>query len=310
MSVLIHDSFVEGIKDCLIQLGYDVPNWQISGVLGIGTRFSLAMNVRTGKEIGHPSSNYIWDLISVAENCFAEFGIEWTLFIGSAYSGQARKTAARSSRTISSNVHLISPNTTMIIPSPVVYALPNGKWVSSTSSFELNVSDYLKMPFGPVFLHISGYHQQELKFPSSTLGYLEKTLERGEEPMESVGMGDYSCVSGWKAFARWMQSYSLPLRDIKHPHLDNLLDLLRIRRTHFVKYLTFLLDHLTDAKETELISELRTVYDEQVKYINTLHSQNTNFVAVKTLYFIEQRTLPVYKAIGIYLKERENRNLH
>ena len=39
------------------------------------------MNVRTNKEIGHPSGEYCWDIVGVFMNCFEDTGITAKMYV-------------------------------------------------------------------------------------------------------------------------------------------------------------------------------------------------------------------------------------
>ncbi len=302
---IVSDSLVDSIKKSINHLGVDYPSWFISGATGLGARFSLAMNVKTGKEIGHPSSNFIWDIISTSENCFSEIGIDWQLYLGHLHSNRARTTSAQASRKLSSRVTLFDEIDDLELNGPLVVAYPNGEWrYLQTNSDKIEINEN-ELPFGYVVLQINKVVEDIdiFHFPKSTLQYLINTLERGEEPMEIIGKGNYSAVSGWKAFARWMQAYSLPIEGIKHPYLDKIIQLLHFRRSEISSYWSVLSNNLSKQKEKEFASNLSKVYQKVARKFNEIDYGKSNTYSIsKEIYYLEQETLPIYKNINSYLK--------
>lgn len=300
------DSLVVGIQKALKKINISYPSWLISGSTGMGARFSLAMNVKSGREIGHPSSNYIWDIISTSENCFQELGINWQLFIDQAYDNRARATAAQQQNRISHHITYVESLDQIEGNIPILYADPSGEWLyseSKPSNLELN---HDLMPFGVVAFQIKSIIQDHdpYHFPSSTLSYLIRTLERGEEPMEIEGLGHYSVVSGWKAFARWMQAYSMPIKGIKHSYLKNVINLLAVRRNDNTKYWFELSNSLENKIESDFASELYSVYAKiSEKITNTISADIIKYQDIKEIYYIEQESLSVYKRIKSFLKD-------
>lgn len=260
----------------------------------MGARITFSMNVKTNVEIGHPTSSFIWDIITTAENCFTF--MKWKLYVGEGYKGKARSTAAQTERTITENIHII--NEPMVVNGPVIYAKPDGFWEYSEDKIVLK--DCEEMPFGPVAIQVQDFEDISLSFPVDMLSYLIATIERGEEPLEAVGRGNYSAVSGWKAYARWMQSYSIPLRNIIHPYQEILVYILYERRYNFVIYLQELAKVLLDT-EKEMIEELFTKYrDTLQKIINVCLSPS--YSNIRDVYFLEQMILPTLKEIRNHIK--------
>ena len=279
--------------------GYDYPSWLVMGSLGIGARFTMSMNVKTNVEIGHPSSSYIWDIVSTAVSCFDM--LQWRLYVGPGYAGSARSTAAQSERDVPENVEVIIGSVN--IKGPVVYAQIDGSWIYSEEEVSIEASD--KMPFGTVALQITGINEFELSFPNRMLQYLIATLERGEEPMETIGTGNYSAVSGWKAYARWMQSYSIPLRKIIHPYQQKLIKILYERRVQFTFYL-FKLSEMLNNLEKELILDLAKYYSGVLEPLKSIIDNNEiSYTKIREIYFNEQMTLPTYKLIRNYIKQKQ-----
>ncbi len=258
------------------------------------------MNVRSNTEIGHPSSNYIWDIVSTAQNCFTFF--DWILYVGEGYVGSARGTAAQSDRQIPANVEVIDKDITL--SGPLIYATSSGDWIYCED--ELNIIFDGNMPFGPVILQISGFRDVVLEFPKSMFSYLINTLERGEEPMETIGKGNYSAVSGWKAYARWMQSYSIPIRNIKHVYQKELAQIIYERRLFFTYYLTKLSEKL-DGEERDMVTELSNRYNAVIEPLSRIIDE-PDMRKIREVYFLEQMTLPTYKALRNYMKRRIRKN--
>ena len=278
------------------------------------------MNTKTGKEIGHPSGHYSWDIVGVVEHCFPDCGIESTLYIGPGYATRARSTAAQSERELPENVMLL-PDFSLdpsleLQSSNLIYPDQNGVWHHTSSLSSIDV-DWSVFPFGPILIEIHGFTYKS-GFPASTLQYLINTLERGEEPMEIRGRNNYSTVSGWKAFARWMQSYAIPLPDVQHQQLNYQANLLVERRFHFIEFLMELLPDLNE-KETELIAGLQSKYEQA--FITLIEEMTENSIDsfdrfdwetlvikksftlgnIRSCYFAEQKTLTYYKKLSTYL---------
>ncbi|MCE7733359.1 MAG: hypothetical protein GPJ54_00680 [Candidatus Heimdallarchaeota archaeon] len=299
------DSLVVGIQKALEHINVNYPSWLISGSIGVGARFSLAMNVKSGREIGHPSSNYIWDIISTSENCFHELGIDWQLFINQAYDNRARATAASQQNSISDHIRFIETLEQLQGDIPIIYADPSGEWIYSESKPSNSELKQELMPFGVVAFQIKNIIQNHnlYHFPTSTLSYLIRTLERGEEPMEIEGHGHYSVVSGWKAFARWMQAYSIPIKGIKHNYLNNVIRLLAVRRNENARYWYELSNRLDKKIESDFAFQLYSVYSKiSDKITNTISADIIKYPDIKEIYYTEQESLPVYKQIKSYLK--------
>jgi len=259
------------------------------------------MNTKTGKEIGHPSGHYSWDIVGVAEHCFATSGIAATIYVGPGYVTRARSTAAQANRETGKNIiQLDSYEFDQEVTGHLLYADADGTWKYTTTSKEIDV-DWDQLPFGPVVLHIHSITRQQ-GFPAQTLRYLVDTLERGEEPMEIRGRNNYSTVSGWKAFARWMQSYAVPLPNVQHPHLQQIPDLLLERRTHFLTFLQELCDsELLDNQQQPLIEGLHGKYAQVVNTFEKHLHGDISLTDVRTCYFAEQKTLTYYKKLDTYL---------
>ncbi len=284
------DTFVIGIERISAQLGVKLPLWRIYGETGMGARLTIAMNVRSGREIGHPSSNYSWDIVSVAEHCFESLGIQWQLYVNSKYANPAKRTAAQSSRFFSENVHVIDENKPPELKGHILHPHSDGNWIY-TNQYVPNNND---LPFGDVALLITGITPTNIEFPVNTLKYLFNTLERGEEPMEFPGKGHYAPVSGWKAYARWMQSYVIPLKGIQHPFINNIALLTLERRIANAYYWNKLSNILSDELEIKIATELARRYFDVVRPLQKVVEQNT-YEWVKEAYFTEQKTLPTYK---------------
>ncbi|MHA2031204.1 MAG: hypothetical protein ACW99Q_17625 [Candidatus Kariarchaeaceae archaeon] len=298
------DSLVIGIQKAINNFGVNFPTWYISGATGLSARFSLSMNVKTGREIGHPSSNYIWDIISTAENCFNEIGINWELYINKSYYNRARRTSAQSSTLLSEKIQFVKNFENLDDEGKLIFAHPSGVWKYQDDNFSNIKFDIDELPFGVVGIKIKGVKPDidYNRFPSNTLKYLIKTLERGEEPMEISGKGNYSAVSGWKAFARWMQAYSMPLEGVKHEFLDEVINLLKIRRIENGLYWLNLSNSLDNKIEKEFAHKLHEIYSVVgLKLTDITSKHEIEYKDIKEVYFNEQETLPIYKKIKSYL---------
>lgn len=280
-----------------------MPSWFIYGATGYGSRITVAMNVNNGKEIGHPCSNYVWDIVSFAENCFQAIGLQYKLYLGEGYNNTARYTSAQSNRFFSEAVEIIDNfEDELIVNGPFIFANPDGNWYYSNITNEPISNNYQSMPFGPIIVSIHGIKKKKFEFPKSSLNYLINTLERGEEPMEIAGKGGYSAVSGWKAFARWMQAYSIPGKGLRHENLKNLSILLLERRRCFVKYWEELSKKLKIEKEIIFANKLSAGYRKVIPFIEKLISEGDSLRLIREFYFAEQKILPIYKSIHNYLK--------
>ena len=272
--------------------------WRIYGETGLGARITLSMNIKRGNDIGHPSSVYIWDLINTAENCFGF--LDWRLILGEGYHTSARTTAAQSSRKLSERIILVSDDE-FRGRGPAIVAHPDGYFKYYEQEFLIEKEIIDKMPFGPVILYIDGVMETEINFPRSILGYLIKTFERGEEPMETRGKNNYSAVSGWKAYARWMQSFTIPLPNMQHQFLDKFVLLIDERRRYFSYYWYRLSDILDNEMEKEFALALARRYFDIIAPLSKMVDLRATYDLVKEAYFIEQKALPTYKRIKLYL---------
>lgn len=256
------------------------------------------MNVKRGNEIGHPSSVYIWDLINTAESCF-EF-LDWRLCLGEAYHTSARTTAAQSSRELSDRITLVSDDEFSGM-GPAIVANPGGYWEYYEQEFLIDKITIEQMPFGPVILYIDGIKENLVKFPRSMLRYLINTFERGEEAMETMGKNSYSAVSGWKAYARWMQSFTIPIPDMQHVFLKTLLQIVEERRRFFSYYWYKLSEKLDNELEREFALALASRYFDTLSPLSKMVELEPTYNLVKEAYFMEQKALPTYKRIKLYL---------
>lgn len=296
-----YDSFSKSILRCCKFFGVTATYSDLLGIIGIGARFTLAMNVKTGKEIGHPSSTYCWDIISVVQKSFHAFGIDWKIYSSLGYVG-ARTTAAKLDRSVAENVMILDTSSEFLsIRGPVIFPSADGQWHFRSDGLEALENNLEQMPFGMIVIQISMITNHSTKFPYKAMNYIINTIERGEEPMEITGFGNYSAVSGWKAFARWMQTYSVPLRGVRHPYLDNLVDLLLERRFYYAKYWQNLVQNLDSKSEREFSERLGVCYDEVVVILTKIKSEGEDYSIVKQLYFTEQKTQPVLKELKNYM---------
>ncbi|MHA2501855.1 MAG: hypothetical protein ACXAE3_03210 [Candidatus Kariarchaeaceae archaeon] len=292
----LRDSFVQQLYHIFSERQIEVHPRYLYGRLGMGARFTLAMNTRTTREIGHPSSHYIWDIVGVIEHCFPDAGLEVTAYVGEGYASRARDTAAQTSREIPPNVQIV--NELPDLEGDIVYVDGSGVWKYTTSSNSIDV-DLSELPFGPVVLVIGQITVQH-ELPKNTLSYLIDTLERGEAPMEIRGTGDYSAVSGWKAFARWMQSFSIPLQGVQHDHLETFPALLLERRGYFAEF-------LEEIAENQSIRFQEVLADLAIRYraVQQALEDDSKYTLerVRELYFIEQKTLTSYKKLANLLRD-------
>ncbi|MDH5401529.1 MAG: hypothetical protein OEY49_03470 [Candidatus Heimdallarchaeota archaeon] len=291
------DSFIQSLSTAINKFDETYPIWYFIGASGYGTRISLSMNVKTGKEIGHPTSNYIWDIVNFFHYCVPETGISAKLYIGMGYQTSSRHTAAKGSNLSNSTISFLEYGEFPNIQDKLIYVDHNGNWKYDDHFREIEIETY---PFGPIFIEIQAVHKMKYQFPSTTLKYLCDTLERGEEPMEVAGKGSYSCVSGWKAYARWMQSFQIPLIGIQHEYLNFIPIMILERRKAFILYLSELINHL-DGDEFNLISQLHQKYQNLLPLLDQLLSAKPTIETVRQLYYTEQKTLSVYKKIANYI---------
>lgn len=302
---ILNDSFISQITKTASSFNSSITPSYFFGRLAHGSRISIAMNVRTNKEIGHPSGEYCWDIVGVFMNCFEDAGINAKMYVGSGYFSRARKTAAQSKRSLSNTIKIIDdPKDVLKIKNQgkLIYPNQNGKWLTVNNPKEIDFN-WDDLPFGPVIIDFIDFEKQ-ITFPKNTFQYIIDTIERGEEPMEIRGHNDYSTISGWKAFARWMHSFAFNQSLSQHDFLSSLPNRLIERRHHFILFLEELLslNSLNDI-ETELISKLKEKYELILnEFKNELHGK-IELNNIKTIYFIEQKSLTIYKKISHYLSQ-------
>lgn len=295
-----YDTFISQLYNITQARGLDITPEYLFGRTGMGARFSLAMNTKTAREIGHPSSHYIWDIVGVIEHCFGDSGIEVTAYVGPGYVTRARETAAQTSRSLPVNVLELPDYTVESVPElkgDILYAHDDGSWRHATRNSDIIVNSE-NLPFGPVVLYI-GEIKPQTHFPDKTFQYLIDTIERGEAPMEIRGHGNYSTVSGWKAYARWMQSYSVPLKGVQHDHLQSFHKLLKERRFFFSKFLEELAQELPTTLQT-MILDLKFRYEAVSTELDKTDTPNLS--DIRSIYFTEQKTQVVYKKLMNFLK--------
>ncbi len=302
---ILNDSFISQITKTASSFNPSISPAYFFGRLAHGSRISIAMNVRTNKEIGHPSGEYCWDIVGVFMNCFEDTGITAKMYVGSGYFSRARKTAAQSKRSLSNTIKIIDDHKDLLKiknQGKLIYPNQNGKWLTVNNPKEIDFN-WDDLPFGPVIIDFIDFEKQTT-FPKNTFQYIIDTIERGEEPMEIRGHNDYSTISGWKAFARWMHSFAFNQSLSQHDFLNTLPNRLIERRHHFILFLEELLslNSLNDI-ETELISKLKEKYELILnEFKNELHGK-IELNNIKTIYFIEQKSLTIYKKISHYLSQ-------
>ncbi len=263
---------------------------------------------------------------------FPEMGIGYDLFIGEQRYSRGHKTAANAKYQIDwTHVHLIpQPETLTTILQDInndsaLVAMPDGtykiisekktKYTISKDLIIESIPDLIKMPLGPIVLRINSMNaSNQSDLPWKTLLYWGWTFERGEEPTEIVGNGGFSTVSGWKAYARWMQSYLFDNEKALHPFIKTIPYLLLDRKQTSIEYWRFLADHLEIEMSATIASRFRDIAADSIPLIEALINEyeegadhRTIREKVSACYFNDQRTLGVFNLCRKHYNDLQHR---
>jgi len=267
-------------------------------------RVTLAMNLKRQTELGHPSADSLWDYNGMIANCFSDLGIKVRLYQSSKRNTLARRTKARGSRDFYKDIVLFEDmrNPLDLKDKTGLITHPDGYFtqMSQIDSFEI----YDILPLGPIALEILEIEPKH-NIPWDSLMYWGWTFERGEEPTEVIGKGGYSAVSGWKAYARWMQGYLLkPKKKGIHPYLKTLPSILFDRVNSASPYLEKIIE---EESKVPLRENFEAFYEviQKVKPLLTelddLYRNNSSHSEIRkgitSVYFTFQETLPIFKSL-------------
>lgn len=309
---MTHDTLL----DCLVVATEELRNPKSRSFLAVATghwlRISLAMNIRTNDQIGHPYGELGWDYFAL-QQAFTNAGLESTLVVATERNNLAKQTAAHDAQ-IQANVVLAESFTefvNLLTGGVVIIGQPSGEYaILSTTALRcptvssLSAELYEKLPLGYAAFVVHAVHDVPDELPWDTLHYLAWTFERGEEPTEVAGKGHYSTVSGWKAYARWMQAYMLDNPKALHQWIAQLPYVLRDRRASALPYWKT----LAQVSQFDRAKELALLFVQQItNYLQTIDaliqkyehdvSYSEKRKLVTQCYFADQQTLPIFKQI-------------
>ncbi len=282
-------------------------------------RISLALQLPRQSNIGHPSGETSWDFLGIVNATFSDLGIDYDLFIGEMRFTRGHKTAANAKYDIDWNkVHLLKSGKELIdlienLPVQTsIVALPNGTYsivsdkgtdyTISKDNLKENVDMLLAIPLGPVILKINSISIPEKQtLPWNTLNYLGWTFERGEEPTEIEGLNRFSTVSGWKAYARWMQAYLFDNQKNIHPFIQKIPHLLLDRKQASLEHWKHLADTLEIETSAKIASMFHEIAQDSIPLISELisaYEEGASYQSIRKhvadCYFNDQRTLQVF----------------
>ena len=305
-------SYSDTFLDCLYEISgkysLQISRSYFAVRLGHWLRISLAFQLPKQVNIGNPISDSFWDFISFKHHCFSDAGINASLYISESRINKAspllKNILAKNNKitrfsNLSTLQHYIKKNEgygILTCNTGQFKVIKCGSKVQILSLCEQNACK-------PVFLCI---HSIKVKstIPWNSLLYWGWIFERGEEPTEIAIENSYSCVSGWKAYARWIQAYNLPANLNKfHQKLNNLSALLKDRRSVALDYLDYLIQIQKNSEIAFVLGNFKKIILELLPHLETLHnsilanySMNVQDILLKC-YFIEQKTRIEFKKI-------------
>ncbi len=299
----ITDSFLDTLTHLVGSYGIDRS--YIAFRSGHWLRISMAMNLKRQLDLGNPVGDTLWDFNGFVTNCFEDMGIQVKIYQSKIRDTSARKTQALGNRAMSSDVILFDR------PEEFVESISSaiGKVMMTTTegTFVSHLPDNLEklfdLPLGPVAIEIVDAVARH-DTPWNSLMYWGWTFERGEEPTEVEGRGGISAVSGWKAYARWMQGYLLrPKPKAIHSDIRLIPHLIKDRMSSARPYL----EKLITIEENENIREnylsFIEVIDEvipRLDHLIILYEEEAEHSALRKgiteVYFSVQKTLPIFKS--------------
>lgn len=313
------DSFLDCLEQAASILKLDLTRSYFAVRTGHWLRISLAMSVKRQEALGHPSADGFWDHIALMNKYYPDAGIDAMLYIGKKRITLAKETSAQGKRIIESEkIHILSSpegfkekinqfyhnNAILILfhKHGVYLLLHKSSNKLTLEDVNSNLTDYYSHDLGPVLIIINNMTPQE-GIPWNSLEYLSWTFERGEEPTEVTGHHGHSAVSGWKAYARWIQGYLLkPKEKSIHSELQYLPELLIDRRTSAIEYLEILAKETRHAQLSQLFTDFVDVAKRTIEELSTLHqlyqkqaSHQELRSQITKVYFTEQETLPIFK---------------
>lgn len=315
----IQDSFSACLTSLVQSFSSNITRSRILVETGHWLRVSLALQLPRQVNIGHPSGENSWDIIGLANTAFPAMGIEYELYVGEKRYSRGHKTAANAKYRINwDNIHLISnleDFTATVEKIPVhqtIVAIPDGSYkIISTRNGGKEIkgetvlehaNDLFDLPLGPILLVIKSASPPEITdLPWETLLYWGWTFERGEEPTEIEGNGGFSTVSGWKGYARWMQSYLFDNRKAINPFIKTLPYLLLDRKKTSLDHWKYLADHLEIDMSATIASKFAEIAADSIPLLEELIDAYDNDADHRTIrervaacYFNDQRTLQVF----------------
>ncbi len=310
------DSFSRGLTTVLQRYDSTITHPQMTVLSGQWLRVSMAMQLPRQINIGHPYGESGWDFLGIANAMLLPLSIDYRLYIGDLRYTRGHVTAANAKYPIDWQRIIIIQNLEELIQNidteTSIIAMPDGSYrIISTRDDDLFISkqsllsvidELIQLPLGPVILQINGLSDpipQEL--PWDTLQYCGWTFERGEEPTEIEGNQRFSTVSGWKAYARWMQSYQFDNSSAIHPFIKSIPHLLIDRRKAASEYWFTLASQLQIEQSASIAEQFGQIAEDAIPLFETLidsYKDNENHRTIRknisACYFNEQRTLHVF----------------
>ncbi len=289
-------------------------------------RVSLAYLLKRQVNLGHPYGELSWDFLGLIRNTFGDLNLSVKFISGVERNNLAKNTIAKGEREFSDKyVKYVSSKDEFIsviekmanLSEEAVIGKNDGKYYFLTNSRDSgsvsysdviqNVTEYYELPFGPIiFVPLNTKSVGVVDFPWNSIRYLSWTFERGEERTESVDKFGYTSVSGWKAYARWMNHYILPDRgkSIFHQNIRNLPSLIRDRRLTSITYWEKLAEQNQHKDLSAVISKLIKILNSSIEITNRIDLYYSNDIQdkavrqlIRELYFNEQKTLPVFNEL-------------
>ncbi|RMG37583.1 MAG: hypothetical protein D6732_06510 [Methanobacteriota archaeon] len=328
----IQDTFSQCLTTIVQKFSPSTTRSQILVETGHWLRISLALQLPRQINIGHPAGENSWDILGIVNTAFSGMGINYDLFIGERRYSRGHKTAANAKYRIDwEHAHLISHIEDLkkaiegIEDELTLVALPDGSYkvvserndahaISKDKLLE-KMNDLMEMPLGPILLQVNSISpSNHLDLPWNAILYWGWTFERGEEPTEIEGNGGFSTVSGWKAYARWMQSYLFDNRKAIHPFIETIPYLLLDRKKTSIEYWAYLAEKHEIEMSATIASRFREIAEDSLPLIQDLIDAYERQAAHRTIrekvsacYFNDQRTLEVFNLSRKHYNDLQHR---
>ena len=305
------DTFLNCLVDASSFFKEKLSRSYFSVRLGHWLRISVCYSLKRQDQIGISIGDSCWDFPTFAKKCFPDAGIEYEIYSTNNHSNNIE----RKEPTNILNEEILE----RIVKKskyPLIINRPDG----SFSTIKNNVNNISKIIFSEYPLELVLFEiksiEEKKEFPWNSLLHWKWVFERGEMQAEIAGRSGYSTVSGWKAYARWIQGFNSSIKGNKfHKDIVSLIILLEDRRKTAEEYFKYLLELDLDENIRIAINkflEIISIFIMNIKKAKTaskisLINPDLRKYIMKC-YSAEQETLIAFKLIQITYNKLFSRN--